>query len=537
MAGDLTLFKSAAFLGSLLLFLLELLAAKALLPLFGGGAGVWTTALMFFQGLLFVGYAYGLRAAESPRLHLLAAAAALAWSWAQPAAAPAGTPFVRLLLALLAKTGPPFLVLAATTPVIQEWLRLRGCSDPAFLFSYSNAGAFAALFAYPILVEPNIPLEWQARLLAAGFGAYAVLLAACAPGTAKREEPRSRAEPAGRGDVILWLPLSLGPNAALLCAANLLGMDLAAVPLVWVLPLAVYLATLVLAFRSRPWFPDRPAGLLIGGGLVILVGTAFGLEALRHGPEPWFAQRHFLLVSKSVLILAGLFAVCLACHGSLAESRPEAARLPRFYLWVALGGWLGGLLVSVIVPALGRDVASPNVEALVALAFCAAGLWRRERSASGLRRWRWAAVLAGLACCGAYAAGPSAALLFRMRDFYGFYRVTSARGWRILFHGRTIHGVQSLDPAGARQPVAYYHPHSPIGEVFSEFGPRAARVAVVGLGAGACAAFGRRGQEFDFYELDPALEAVARKFFTYLDESPARVSVIPGDARLSLAEG
>jgi hypothetical protein len=204
---------------------------------------------------------------------------------------------------------------------------------------------------------------------------------------------------------------------------------------------------------------------------------------------------------------------------------------------MALGGWVGALLVSIAVPLIGRNVASPNVEAIVALAFCAAGFFWRDRAALGLRRWRWAAVLAGLAGCAAYAAGPSSTVLFRLRDFYGFYRVTTANGWRILFHGRTMHGMQCMDPAWRRTPMAYYYPRSPIGEVFSEFGPKAAKVAVVGLGAGTCAALGRRGQAFDFYELDPGLEGVARKFFTYLDESPARVAVISGDARVSLARG
>jgi hypothetical protein len=158
---------------------------------------------------------------------------------------------------------------------------------------------------------------------------------------------------------------------------------------------------------------------------------------------------------------------------------------------MALGGWLGSVLVSIVVPLAGRSVASPNVEAFAALAFCAAGFLWRDRTSRGLRRWRWVAVLAGIAGCAAYAANPSSTALFRMRDFYGFYSVTTGNGWRVLFHGRTMHGMQCMEPAWTRTPMAYYYPRSPIGEVFSEFGPQAARVAVVGLGAGTCAAFGR----------------------------------------------
>jgi hypothetical protein len=491
---------------------------------------------MFFQGLLVLGYALGWLAGARSATVLLyppLAAAAIIRLLHAPAAQATGGGILPLLASLAVSVGPAFLALSSATPFVQDRYRASRGKDPAFLYSWSNAGAFVGLLSYPLLVEPFIPLPVQYLALACGLAVYALLLAFL-PAAIRRDEP-APIFASSKGSEPLWLLLALGPSAALLAATNLLGIETAAAPLIWVLPLGAYLLTMVLAFRSRPWFPRHPAWLLIGAGLILLAGTAGTLDALGHWREAWFMQRRLLLGAKAALIQMVLFMICLACHRALAESRPEPRALPRFYLAVAVGGWLGALLVSLLLPwACGR-LASPNFEALTALIFCAAGLSAAERERRPGRAAAYGAALAGLLLCAAWAAAPSAKVLFRLRDFYGFYRVTENAGLRLLYHGRTVHGMQFLEPKLSSLPVAYYHPHSPVGEVFEGFGAEAKSVGVVGLGAGALAAYGRPGQAFDFFELDGELAGVAKAYFGYLNASPARIEVFSGDARLSLA--
>ncbi len=550
--------RAAAFLASFLTFSLELTVAKMLLPRFGGSAYVWTACVMMFQGLLLAGYGW-CRAAPAllgpkgfARVQLaLLFVPFLFFPLRLPAEAVAGSPAADLAWALLRAVGVPFFVLSTTVPVVQAGLMRSSSSERRGtyeLYAASNLGATAALLAYPFLVEPSLSLDAQSRLWLAVYAACAALSVLCLRG-AEAAAPAA-AEPAEALSArrrVVWLLLSAAPCAAMLATSNLLTLDFAAVPLLWTAPLAVYLLTFVLNFKREPWYPGGLNSALLpvlGSWVAACLGLA-ALTVLRASDTtPILTLRRLMDIGKFGYVIAALFVVGMICHKSLAADRPASEKaMAEFYLWVAGGGWLGSLLIGVLVPRLGRGVATLSLDWIAAGAVAAAALVARDwdalaARARGPRRLAGglAALIALLAAGGLGARGAASAdgAVYALRNFYGVYRVVDKDGARIFFHGNTDHGMQSLDPAKKLVPLSYYGARSPLREAYDALGADWRSVGVVGLGAGGIAAYGRAGQTMDFYELDPDVTAIAERWFTYLRSSPARIRVIEGDARLSL---
>jgi SAM-dependent methyltransferase len=547
----------AIFLGAFLLFLAQPMIAKAILPRFGGAPAVWTTCLLFFQSLLLLGYAGAhasarlLRPRAQGALHLgLLALALVTLPIVPPPAGPAtgSTRPVLELLALLARSvGLPCFVLCASSPLLQHWAGLTRGGGPApyRLYALSNAGSMLALLGYPVAVEPWLTTRSQQHAWSWAFGGFALLSALCvlavwraAPPPAATAAAAGAAPPAPAPAVrqrLLWLALPACAVTLLLAVTNQMCQEVAVVPLLWVLPLALYLLSFILCFESDRWYSRSWCLPVLMLSLVVMA------QALALGP------RVGILYAVPVLSL-GLFACCMFCHGELAARRPAARHLTAFYLMVALGGALGGGFVSLVAPLLFRGYDELWVGLLACGALAVAFTVRRpDRRRTAGPVWHPSQV--GLVVVvGVIAVAFGTRLMNRtrpglreLRSFHGTMRIEELRApdgvgtVRYLTHGGTRHGQQFRDPARRRRPTTYFSASSGIGLLFEELAqapPR--RVGIIGLGAGVLAAWGRPGDVYRFYELDPLVIEVARQEFTFLDDSHARIELVPGDARLSL---
>jgi hypothetical protein len=563
------LFSLTILLGAALLFLIQLIFARMLLPLLGGAPAVWNTAMVFYQAVLLGGYGYAhwLTSRTGRKVQLgINALVLVAGLACLPFVIPGNggppgdaSPVPWLIGVLTMAVGLPFFAVSATSPLLQHWFSKTGhadARDPYFLYAASNAGSLVGLLGYPLLVEPGFTLKGQAWGWMAGYAVLAVGVMSCGWRSAQGVElaaaggQRERIAVKRRMRWVLW---ALVPSSLMLSVTTYLSSEIAAVPLLWVLPLALYLATFMVVFARRQVIPQALAKrvlplLLVGVGLVIATGATTPMSLL------------------AVLHLFAFFIAALVCHGELAKDRPGSESLTEFYFWMSLGGVLGGAFNALLAPVIfDRVVEYPLM--LVAAAWL--GLPRGEA------RWRhlaWAAVpmvtafalfeplgpmivfgVASLICFllsrdgSRFALGLAGVLLvanltlekesrimLTERSFFGIHRVEDDGRLRRLFHGKTIHGVQDL--SNPQMPLSYYHPEGPLGHVFAAGveGP----VGAVGLGAGALAAYGKPGQEIDFYEIDPAVARIAGdpRYFSYLSGSRAKVSVILGDARLMLAK-
>ncbi|HEX9187739.1 MAG TPA: fused MFS/spermidine synthase [Vicinamibacteria bacterium] len=589
------LFTATVLLGSSLLFLVQPMVGKRLLPQLGAAPAVWSTCLVFFQAVLLAGYAYAHGAASwlSPRRRLalhavlvLVPLAALPFPDVFPAPSTQARPTAWLLQALAVSVGVPFLVLSASAPVLQGWYSgtiPSRAGAPWFLLAASNAGSLLGLVAYPTLVEPRLSLPAQAALWSRAYGVYAALVLVCArqawqalPGSA--EPTRPPAPPGGAlprprpADVARWVVLSAVPSSLTLGVTTHLATDVASLPLLWVLPLSLYLLTFVVAFSRISAAATRAADRVLPMQVLLVAMLTVGRLGL---PLGLALLLHLLLVTAAALV----------CHGLLAQSRPRVEHLTGFYLAIGFGGALGGAFNALVAPAVfdsvveyplaivlacalrpvpapaGEGRPSPASTAPVFLAGAltlAIVLWGnhvdigpRRRAvllavpvlvayAVARRPRRFAAAVALILLAGSLARGPHGPVVRAERTFFGVLRVheDSSSGRRVLMHGTTLHGAQSLDPSLREEPLAYYHRSGPAGQAFEAL-PAAsrARVAVVGLGAGALASYARPGQTWTFFEIDPAVERIARdtRLFSYLAACGERCTVVTGDARLSLA--
>ena len=527
------------FLSSFLLFLVQPLIARLILPWFGGSAAVWTTCMLFFQALLLAGYAYAhfltrlsSRRAEAV-LHTVLLAAALATLPIAPAEAwkPAGTdePVSRILLLLGATVGLPYFLLAATSPLLQAWFtRARPGQDPYRLFAVSNLASLIALVGYPFGVEPFLGGVEQVRLWSWLFAPFALLCAALAWLTPARAQPVAAAEeasPLATTDVVQWLALAAAGSVLLLAVTNHLTQNVAAVPLLWLVPLTIYLATFIIAFDGKDWY--RPQWMW--SVVLVLIGAMAWLLV--------DADFHFDLAVQLGIFLPGLFVGCLFCHGELYRLRPAPARLTAFYLAVSAGGALGGLLVAVVAPLVFNGYYELGV-GLSALALLAAV---RFAPLHPVPRYASLALLLGVAACASYEGFRNQRdVLLATRSFYGVLRVKEygvpgdESHLRRLVHGTIMHGEQYLHDKSRRMLTTYYHENSGIGAAIRSLGARPARVGVIGLGTGTIAAYGRAGDTYRFYDIDPRVAEIARSQFTYLSDSRAKVEIALGDARLTL---
>ena len=545
-------FPLAAFLGATLLFFVEPLVARVLLPWFGGAASVWATSLVFFQTVLVAGYAWAHYVATrvAPRrqwqvhgallaLAVLALGAQAAW-WPAPLVPPASlrplggaAPAPRLVLLLLASCGLPFFALAATGPLTTAWFsRARPGASPLRLYALSNAGSLLALVAYPLLVEPALPLRRQAALWAVAMASFAVACAACGflarhgelpPRATASSSPRPRA---------LWLILSGAASLLLVATTNQLCLEIASAPFLWVVPLALYLVTLIVAFERPGWYRR---GVVLAA---LALATPAALTVMYRSAE-------VPLPLAALALSALLFFGALFCHGELVRLRPADGELTGFYLHVAAGGALGGAFVALVAPAVFRFVVELHLGLVLLWVLALAMMARDPSSALNGSRRRGLRALGGLgvgvltaACALQPLADPGR--VFASRDFYGalaVQRFTDEAG-AIFFlrHGGIYHGAERVEAAHRGEVTLYYGPDSGIGRVLgAPAGPR--HVGVVGLGVGTLAAYARPGDRFTIYEIDPAVVRLARGeggYFDYLQRARGAVNVVLGDARLSL---
>ena len=572
------IFSLTLFLSAFLLFWIQPMFAKLVLPLLGGSPSVWNTCMVFYQAALLGGYAYAHLSARlgrwQPFLHMGLLAISffslpplLAQGWMPHSSA---SPAVWLLLALSVSIGLPFFAASATAPMLQGWFSKTAhpsSKDPYFLYAASNAGSMAALIGYPFLIEPNLSLGGQSSLWLFGYMALAslIMLSGLMPSEDTRQETTVESAPGPRR--LRWLLLSFAPSSLLLGVTTHITMDIAAVPLLWIIPLTLYLLSFVMVFARRQLLPHS---LMLRAQPLLILPVAVLLFLAR------FAIMPPLLFPFHILMF---FATAMVCHGELAKSRPEASRLTEFYLWISIGGVLGGIFNAIVSPLVFTSVA----EYPIAIALSCLLRPGRGRMQSPKERWLDFALPLAIFLTGALAwkvGGGStvvivgfsiiasliifsfsprplrfglavgalmfaaavwsgkAKTIYSERNFFGILRVKEDQEGKYIYllHGTTIHGRQGLEPSLRKKPLGYYHREGPVGEFFRTFPPFPGRkVAIVGLGAGVMSAYAGAGERWSFYEIDPAVERIARRYFTYLDNCPARVEVILGDARMSLA--
>jgi SAM-dependent methyltransferase len=521
----------AVVLGAFLLFLVQPLEGKRLLPLFGGSGAVWSACLLFFQTVLLGGYVYShaltrrLRPVHQGLAHM---ATVLLCLLAPRLATSAGGGSAHVLAALSREVGLPYFLLSATSPLLQHWYALLSPEGrPYRLSAWSNAACAAALVSFPFLLEPRFGLRRMTELWNWGFYAECGLLLMVA-GMLWRRSPEAvpRALIAGTpaSERLRWIAWPALGSAFLMSTTTHLGQVVAPAPLLWVLPMLVYLMSFVVVFASDQYEPRRAAARAILG---LLAMTASML----------YLDVQAVFAAKVALYALGLLLVCLFCHGELAARKPEVNRLTSYWTHVAAGGALGSLAAGFLSPAVLKGYFELPLLMAAAGALCFWKLWRSSR-------WvrQAAAMGAILAATPALALveGHYSGLVEAGRNFYGSLRVLDepARDGRPplrkMLNGLVVHGSQFRGGDLAAAPTTYYGRNSAAGLLLSRpGGPR--QVGVIGLGAGTLALYGRPGDRFVFYEINPMVIAMARRDFGYLSASRAQIEVIEGDARLSLA--
>jgi hypothetical protein len=595
------LFATTIFVSAALLFAIQPIFAKMVLPLLGGTPAVWNTCMVFFQATLLAGYAYAHLATRALGVHrqaaihlallpipLLLLPVAVPATWRTPSH---DHPAIWLLALLLIALSLPFFVVSTTAPLVQSWFTRTHhplAHDPYFLYAASNTGSLAALLSYPTLVEPNLRLADQSRLWSLGYAVLVLLLVGCvavvwrsrttgppvvvvtpnAGMTLATLDPAALISIWTRGR---WVLLAFVPSTLMLGVTTYVTTDVAPMPLLWVIPLALYLLSFVLTFGSTRRFSYSLMNRLLP---IFLVPLAATITAGSIG-QLWVLPLHLLTV----------FVASLLCHGELASSRPPADRLTEFFVWTGVGGVLGGVFNALIAPLIftgvveyplalvlaclvrrpdkpGTPAARCQDPSLAVVVAAAVGglLWAAH--ALPLLRSLPALLAIGIPAllCFAVRKKPlpfglgvgtlvtSLIILtaghetvYRERSFFGVsqVRIYPTEQLTLLLSGTTNHGAQSLDPGRQREPLSYFHRTGPIAQVFAAIPDAVStpRVAVIGLGTGSLACYGRPGQQFTFYEIDPAVVRIARdpRYFTFLELCSPETRVVLGDARLSLA--
>jgi hypothetical protein len=612
-AGALVLlvYTIAMFASAALLFMVQPMFARMVLPLLGGSPAVWNTTVVFYQLILLAGYGYAHFTTNRLSRHwqvilhmvlllvaLLVLPIAIPATWSPPTQA---NPIPWLLALLLVAVGAPFFVVSASSPLLQSWFastRHRAAPDPYFLYAASNAGSMLALLSYPLLLEPSLRLTEQSQFWTGGYWLLVLLMLACAifvwrapalaggqPATADTATTSQTATlrmlPLTWRRQLHWVLLAAVPSSLMLSVTTYLSTNIAPIPLLWIIPLALYLLTFILVFAGQPFLPHA---LMSRALPIVLLPLVIVICAQATQPIGMLVLLHLL----------AFFVVTMVCHGALAADRPPARQLTVFYLWISVGGALGGMFNALLAPFLFTtvveyplalvlaclllrpppaaqpasgsianarpqrlpwlDIALPlGLGALVValiLATRAAGI-RPGPLNYGLifglpallcfsfsrRPQRFALGIAALFAAGTLYISDQGQALHAERSFFGIHRVLldPTGQFHVIAHGGTLHGRQSLDPARRREPLSYYTQSGPIGQVFAA--DERQRVAVVGLGAGSLACYYRAGQEWTFYEIDPSVEGIARDpaYFTFLRDCAPDSGVVLGDARLTLA--
>jgi SAM-dependent methyltransferase len=534
------LFAATAFVSAFLLFLVQPIIAKQILPWFGGSASVWTTCLVFFQTLLLLGYAYshwlahGIRPKMQAGIHigLLFLSCALLPIIPEAQWKPHGgdDPMLRILVVLAITVGLPYFMLATTSPLIQAWYARTLSRVPYRLFALSNLGSLLGLLAYPFIVEPWVTNRTQSLTWSSVYVVFVLLCAVSAwasrtvrisPATEKDVAAQNNSKEPTARDKLLWLALSATGSMLLIAVSNHICQNIASIPFLWIVPLALYLLTFILCFDSTGWY-RRAVFLPLAAASIIAMGmTLTSLE----------------LKTAIPIHLAGLFVLCMACHGELSISRPAPRYLTTFFLIISAGGVLGGFSVGVAASYLLHGYYELGLILTLAAVLVVLSTWR---SAAWIPAT--AAVIAVYAAYNSYTqiTDNSESVIAAERSFYGALRVRDygpPDHVRTLQHGSIRHGAQITEPASERAyPTSYYGPDSGFGVAMSVLRERGSplRIGVIGLGAGTTAAYGRQGDLVRFYEINPQVVELAQTYFTYLKDSGAKVEIALGDARLSL---
>ena len=611
------LFAWALFLAATLLFVVQPMAGKTLLPIAGGTPAVWTTCLVFFQAMLLLGYFYADRVSRLRNgslqlgLHLVVCGLALtAGLLLSPSESlipdDQDYPIAGLLAYLFMLIGPPFFVLSTTGPLLQRWFARTGhrsAHDPYFLYAASNAGSLLGLLGYPFLVEVIFPLNVQRTGWLIGFAVAIVMVGLCGVfsilGRTFAVELNTVVQPLTRLRFARWVALAALPASLLMSTTTHLTTDIAPMPLLWVVPLGLYLLSYIVVFAH--W--GKWSRIVLGRAVPMLL-LIVAIMLLTHATEP--------ISFVMAISLSALFGSALLCHGELVHDRPHASQLTLFYLAMSLGGVLGGFFNAIVAPVIFSSfgmIEYPLVLVLLALvrpqiggtleplrlrswdalillygAFCLGLMWLvpwglpkllpmldqwfglelqansslRQTLASGLmyglpsvilfmlvrNPLRFSIGLAMLFFAGNLGGRDAERVLLTERNFFGTLHVKQSRDDKYikLAHGTTVHGKQRTDEDGPPTPLTYYHPDGPIGTIMgpepAERKTRTDRVAVVGLGSGALAAYARPGEHWTFYEIDPSVVRIATNpnYFTYLREARGTVDIVLGDARRKLAE-
>lgn len=534
------------FLSAFLLFQVQPLIGKMILPWFGGSAAVWTTCMLFFQLVLLLGYFYShwtvryLKPAQQSLLHgslllvcvlLLPISASVGWK-------PSGAenPTLRILGLLTVSIGLPYFVLSTTGPLLQAWFaRERAGLVPYRLFALSNLGSMLALLAYPIAVEPVFPTLGQSYLWSGLFVCFAVACGLLAwrgrNGTALAALPHDESPAPGWRELALWAALAACPSILMVADTSFLTTNIAPMPMLWVAPLAIYLLSFILSFERHGWYRRSvfvPL-LVLGLGALAYLPT-LGLNALPMG------------LSMGIN-LSAFFVACMVCHGELARLQPHPGHLTGYYLMLAVGGVLGGFFVGVIAPYWFNS----NYELSIGILLTAMVAGWAILPASNFPSLLWRRV--GVATTLLFLVGLGWTRVadhldeisgsdLTVRNFYGTLQVFSnAQGhYRSMYHGQIVHGRQHTTPGQENQPTTYYSPEGGAGRALQIMTAEhsALRVGVVGLGVGTLLSYGRAGDYYRLYEIDPLVIDIARTHFSFLSRTPASTEVVLGDARLQL---
>ena len=506
------------FLSSLLLFLIQPMLGKNLLPWFGGSAGVWTTAMLFFQVVLLLGYLYAHWANRWIHLALLAASCLFLPIMPSSAGQPAGHPSLQILLLLARSIGLPYFLLASTSPLVQSWLSGGEPRAGVYrLYALSNLASLGALLLYPVIIEPWIAMRRQLLLWSIGYGLFVALSAASA--LRSRAPAQKKTSSADASDRLLWIALAACPSVLWLAMANTLSQNLAPVPLLWVLPLGIYLLSLVLCFDHERWY--RPGWFRFALPVCWLV---MGYGLLR--PTPVFG-----LKLQVALFAAALFLCSMFCHGELARRKPPSTQLTEFYVMLAIGGAIGGVFVGVIAP----NLFDRFLELPIGITGCMILAMRLLYRFTARHVARLTIVGAAAVVLASQVNDAHDHTLLRTRNFYGALQVSENAGLRVLSSGVVQHGSQFADPERGRHATAYYGPNSGAALAVRAMQDRPLRVALIGLGAGALATYARPGDVYRFYELNPMVIQLARTGFRYLSESQGQIETVADDGRLALA--
>lgn len=549
------LFLLTVFLSAFMLFQVQPLISKFILPWFGGGPAVWTTCMLFFQVVLFGGYLYAHLLVEKllPRnqaiVHtivvlsacvLLPIAPDVAW---KPAL---GSDPTGRIIALLAMTvGLPYFALSTTGPLLQGWFaRTLPGTSPYRLYALSNVGSLLALISYPFVFEPNFDVERQVQFWTLGFVTFAVLCALCA----WRGSLASAAEitpvaglssdnaPSPQGlTVLLWIALAAVPSALLLGVTNQVCTDIAVVPFLWVVPLALYLLSFILCFDSDRWYSRG----LFGTGLFVFAAAACFLM--------WDSAMYWNMIASIIFQAAIYFGLlmcgCMVCHGELVALKPAPRHLTRFYLCVSAGGALGGLCVGMLAPLVFRTLFELPLAILLACTLLIVVIRRDATSPTQTPR------LGPTIALGSFVVVLGALLVLQAervtqgavataRNFYGVLRVHQSSSAYVLRHGQIRHGHQFTDPARRRIATTYFGEHSGGGVAIAQHrADQPKRVGIVGLGAGTLAVYAQSHDYYRMYEINPAVVEMAKEYFTYLSECRTKDQhIVVGDGRIALEQ-